>query len=235
VNSIPITNISQLRRIIKDAETTKLAVQFGTIERQALHPQTGVPQLYFDQVNNIGKHLYSMRHDPEWQSDEVLDSTMSSRKATVGIVPKGRRRGAKLTRRKLLKQADWTDWAESERLQLDQYDKQGMFEKPCPLPDGANVLQFLWTYMLKDDGRKKARCVCNGAPSKGTVTLGPTYAGSLDQTGARIFWAAAAQRNLKVYGADVSNAFAEAPPPVAPLYMEVDEQYRNWWNFKRTR
>ena len=30
---------------------------------------------------------------------------------------------------------------------------------------------------------------------KGSVTLGETYAGSLDQTGARIFWAATAINN----------------------------------------
>ncbi|MFN9979319.1 MAG: reverse transcriptase domain-containing protein, partial [bacterium] len=29
--------------------------------------------------------------------------------------------------------------------------------------------------------------------------------------------------------ADVSNAFAEAPPPVYPLYMRIDEAYRDWW------
>ena len=39
-------------------------------------------------------------------------------------------------------------------------------------------------------------------------------------------------RNYKVYGADVRNAFAEAPPPVAPLYITVDEQYREWYRDK---
>ena len=96
----------------------------------------------------------------------------------------------------------------------------------------ANILSFLWTYLIKDDGTKKAPCVCNGAPSRGTVTLGPTYAGSLDQTGARIFWATAAMLDLRVYGADVSNAFAEATPPVAPLYITVDKQYREWYKAK---
>ena len=107
-----------------------------------------------------------------------------------------------------------------------------MFGPPCPLPKNANVLPFLWTYLVKDDGTKKARCVCNGAPCKGTVILGHIYAGSLDQTGAQIFWAAAAMRILKVYGADISNAFAEAPPLVAPLYIRVDKQYRDWYREK---
>jgi hypothetical protein len=116
-------------------------------------------------------------------------------RATGGIVPKSRRWGAKLTRKKLLKQEDWSDWEASETKQLDQYKKQNMFSVPCPLPPHANVLTFLWTYLVKDNGTKKARCVCNGVPSKGTVTLGPTYAGSLDQTGARIFWSVAAMNN----------------------------------------
>ena len=30
----------------------------------------------------------------------------------------------------------------------------------------------------------------------------------------------------------MSNAFAEAPPPAAPLFVHVDEQYRQWWESK---
>ena len=32
-----------------------------------------------------------------------------------------------------------------------------------------------------------------------------------------------------VVGADASNAFAEAPSPKAPLYVVVDQQFREWW------
>lgn len=31
------------------------------------------------------------------------------------------------------------------------------------------------------------------------------------------------------YGADCSNAFAEALPPAHPLHMTIDEAYRDWW------
>jgi len=34
---------------------------------------------------------------------------------------------------------------------------------------------------------------------------------------------------LIAVGADVSNAFAEAPPPEAPLFMYIDDNYRDWW------
>jgi len=43
-----------------------------------------------------------------------------------------------LTRGRLLKQDDWTDWQDSEFLQLDQYDSQGMFGDPALVtPDDA--------------------------------------------------------------------------------------------------
>ena len=76
-------------------------------------------------------------------------------------------------------------------------------------------------------------CVCNGSPrQKGSVTLGDTYAASLEQTGSRIFWAATAINNFVTIGADVSNAFAEAPPPKAPLYVTIDQAYKEWYEEK---
>ena len=105
-----------------------------------------------------------------------------------------------------------------------------MFSEPQPIPRGANSLPFLWTYVVKDDGTKKARASCNGSPRMtGTVTLGQTYAASLDHTASRMFWALSAIRNNIVIGADASNAFAEAPAPLAPLYMTLDTQYHIWW------
>ena len=43
--------------------------------------------------------------------------------------------------------------------------------------------------------------------------LSETYANCVNQTSARLFYAVAAAENHLVFGADVSNAFAEAPPP----------------------
>ena len=99
-----------------------------------------------------------------------------------------------------------------------------------PPPKNANIINLLWTYGIKTDGTKKARCVCNGNPRrKGTVTLAHTFAACLEQPGARVFWASAAIPGMIVVGADASNAFAEAPPPKAPLYVVVDQQFREWW------
>jgi hypothetical protein len=72
--------------------------------------------------------------------------------------------------------------------------------------------------------------VCNWNPrQKGTITLGHTYANALDAPSERLFWAIAAKHGLVVVGADVSNAFAEAPPPKAPLYLYIDDFFRQWW------
>ena len=86
-----------------------------------------------------------------------------------------------------------------------------MFGDPYELPINANVLDLLWTYLVKTDGTKKARCICNGQPKfKGTVIFGYTFAKMLDHVGPRIFWGTVASKNLIVRGADASNAFAEA-------------------------
>jgi len=45
----------------------------------------------------------------------------------------------KLTRGKLLKCDDWSDWQTSEFLQLDQYDAQGMFGEPTDAADDAAI------------------------------------------------------------------------------------------------
>jgi hypothetical protein len=82
---------------------------------------------------------------------------------------------------------------------------------------------------MKHDGRKKARMVCDGSPGQGTITLGHTYANSVDAAGEQLLWAIVAQQGLTTYGADVSNAFAEPPPQLVPLYMYIDEAYCDWW------
>lgn len=236
--------------------TEEVTLRIGLIEKINMHPTEGTPMIYFDQIGTIGRHIHEMKQEDWWNRETNLElyddyltkysealisdrdkaqSQLAKAMQLKGILPKSKCRKHKLTRRKLqrLPEDEWKIWEASEHKQLDQYEQQEMFGTPCPLPPGANCLPLLWTYLIKDDGRKKARCVCNGAPSRsGSVTLGHTYAGSLEQCGNRIFWAAAALKNMVVYGADASNAFAEAPPPKAPLYVTVDQQYREWWASK---
>ncbi len=120
-----------------------------------------------------------------------------------------------LTHGKLLQQDDWSNWQESEYLQLDQYNAQGMFGNPIAVDKEDAVFFLMWTYGVKAlNGRKKACCVCDGSSRSGSVkVLDKTYANCIDQASSRLFYAVSAGENLLVFGADVSNAFAEAPPP----------------------
>ena len=55
---------------------------------------------------------------------------------------------------------------------------------------------------------------------------------ALRKTGARIFWAIPALTNKIVYRSDASNAFAETPAPKAPLYLRIDQAYKDWYKKK---
>ena len=108
----------------------------------------------------------------------------------------------KLTRRTLMEQDDWEDWRQSEHKQLDQYETQYMFGEPCPVTKKSAVFHLIWTYSIKmEDGRKKARCTCDGSSRGGQVrVLDPVHANSLEHSGSRGFYAVAAVENLLCFG-----------------------------------
>jgi hypothetical protein len=135
----------------------------------------------------------------------------------------------KLTRGKLLKRDDRLDWQNSEILQLDQYNAQGMFGNHVAAADDNAIFHLVWTYVIKAlDSREKARCMCDGSTRSGSVqVLDETYANCVNQTSSQLFYAVAAAENLLVFGADVSNAFAEAPPPKQGFYIHPD--IKDWW------
>ncbi len=126
---------------------------------------------------------------------------------------------------------DWNDWQESEYLQLNQYNAQNMFGMPVFASEDDAVFHLVWTYNIKAvDGRKKARCVCNGSTRSGKVlVLAETYANCVDQTSVRLFYAVASAENLLIFGSDVSNAFAKAPPPKQPFFIRPDKAFCEWW------
>jgi hypothetical protein len=90
-----------------------------------------------------------------------------------------------------------------------------MFGSPVAPTEDDAIFHLVWLYAVKAvDGCKKAWCVCDGSTRLGMVRVFvETYANWVDQTSVCLFYAVAASENLLVYGADVSNAFAEAPPP----------------------
>ena len=93
----------------------------------------------------------------------------------------------------------------------------------------SNIFHLLWTYLIKDDKTKAARCVCNGSPHMtGSVSLEETYAGSIDQVPSKLFWIAMAINKSITVGVDIANAFTDAGAPKAPLFITVDQPFREW-------
>ena len=223
INDMPVHSTKDIITHISTCKQNKLKdikVTFATIHPQAMHPQLGIPQLYHDQLAHIAHHIFDIQHHQSQSSSHIINKIKKKKFNTF-------------TLRELKTRDDWDQWNASIFKQLNQYDAQSTFDEPQPLPQGSNLLSLCWVYLIKSDGTLKARCVCNGSPRfRGTVTLAETYASSLDQTGGRCFWAAAAINNYVVIGADASNAFAEAPPPVAPLYVRIDENYKRWYKHK---
>ena len=248
VNDTVITSVKQATKLLQHKpRNTIIKLEVGLQEKLPIHDDTGTPMLYFDQLHAISTHLQQINTN---QNDKkVTSKTQSSPPparrlakaikslnvtgmiaALHGILPKNQVKSKRLTRKKLQNSKQWDTWKLAEWKQLDQYWGQKMFGQPCPLPPNANVLNLLWDYRVKDDGTHKARMVCNGRPSnKNTVIFGYTYAKSLDHVGSRVFWSIAAAKNLIVLGADASNAFAEADAPKVPLFVRVNQPYRDWW------
>jgi hypothetical protein len=245
-NDFPIQSQADLEHAIQQTRLRKMMkakLLIATDKRYGVHPMEGILQIHFDQLNIIAKHLEDIRKDQETKRMDNLP-TPSNAVIRVNVdamptdppaapppaLPPEDTVAKSFSKKQLLKRDDWLEWQQGIYKQLNMYWDQGMFSNPMPLPANANALHMLWRYNLKACGTKKCRMVCNGSPrQKGTVTLGHTYANALDAASERLFWAIVASENLIAIGADVSNAFAEAPAPQAPLYLYIDEAFRDWW------
>jgi hypothetical protein len=170
-----------------------------------------------------------------WEFSTVADHLRSTRSnhtlVSSGDIHNIVNRVMKLTHGELLKQVDWNNWQESEYLQLNQYHDQGMFSLPQTVDEDAAIFPLVWTYNVKAlDGPKKARCICDGSPRTGQATiLNETYTNCVDQTSSRLFYGIAAAENMLIFGDDVSNTFAEAPPPKQGFYIYPDCVFQKWW------
>ena len=236
IHDSPISTIEDVKSALATLPSTsrgscKLLVSSSEL-RDGLTYE-GIPQISLDQLNP--RHFFRTRPHDGYPTNNML--THMIRQSWDGGVLQYITRAHKLTRGVLLKQSDWEDWQNSEFLQLDQYELQGMFGEPVLVRDGNAVFNLVWTYAIKEvDGRKKARCTCDGSTRGGQVrVLDYTYANSTDHTCSRLFYAIAAAENLVLFGADVSNAFAEAPPPKQGFYIRPDLAFKAWWIVHKRR
>ena len=105
-----------------------------------------------------------------------------------------------------------------------------MFGLPCIPPPGAAIFHWVWTYKIKEEDNhyKKACAVCDGSTRGGHAQIiVQTYAPTPHMTNLRLFFALAALENKLVFGADVSNTFAEAHAPAQVYFMQIDVQFVN--------
>lgn len=223
----PITQPEHLAEIISTARAKGqqyCTFEFAEATGITHHPTEGSLHLYYDQLNVIANHLQQYRHMATVNGDDRPIIQMAEAPSTPD-----EELGQSFTWRQIKQRSDLHEWQTKRYKMLNDYHQQNMFSAPMEKPVDANVHHMLWRYVIKQDGTKKARMVCDGSPRRGTITLGHTYANSLMAASERMFWALTAMKQLVAYGADVTNAFAEAPPPVQPLYMYIDDAYREWW------
>ena len=216
VNDRLVSTPDDFRAAVARLRATSAGTCTLTFTFDAVHnvlSESGLPQLYFDQLRHIR------------QTVRDLQPAATAHRAQSDA--------PKLTRRRLRGDPDWPAWQLAEYKQLDQYEAQGMFGEPCVPPPDAAVFNWVWVYKVKENegGRKKARAVCDGSTRGGKVRVfGHTYAATPDLTDFRIFIALCALEGHTIFGADVSNAFAEAPASTQRYFMRVDDQFHDWWH-----
>ena len=126
INNKPIKTQKDVIDAIKQARISRTTVicTISTKQSCSIHPETGIPQLHFDQIGILTKILQEVIHDEKdiHTVDEAppLDNAVKVHKATTGS----------LTRTKSKKQEDWPEWQQSEFLQPDQYQTQNIFSEP---------------------------------------------------------------------------------------------------------
>ena len=234
IDGIPITSLADVHTIFHDLSLAKAASCTLTFAHPEISPdisQHGLPIIarddYFSQYTHdqLNNRVDLLEQGPRVRRKRKYDIVES------GDVRQYTTRVMRLTRGRLLKQEDWVDWQNSEYLQLNQYLDQNCFGDPTSVEKDDAVFHLVWTYNIKAvDGRKKARCVCDGSSRSGSVkVLDEVYANCVDQTSSRLFYAVCAAENLLVFGSDVCNAFAEAPPPKQGFYIRPDRAFMEWW------
>jgi dUTP pyrophosphatase len=114
-----MTDIQSCFAKIRNTKQNEFSIGFSTISKQAMHPQLGVPQLYHDQMNIIGEHLWDIAHDPLVQS-KIREEL------ALPITPAKASKITKLTRQKLGKDKFW-----ALLNQLPQWYKISALKKSC--------------------------------------------------------------------------------------------------------
>ena len=138
------------------------------------------------------------------------------------------------TRKKLKKLNTWNEWKAGETKQMNQFADLQMFGKPIMIDPKTKpiILRPHWQYNVKRDGTRRARLCCNGSKYAAPIlhALAMTYSSCVEHPIQRLFFAIAAQLNLKVYGGDAKDAYAHSPGSHIPTYLSIDDAYAEWYS-----
>ena len=136
VNEKHIDSIDTLEEIIRQTpKNVNLSFILASSQAHDIHPDTGTPQISFDQFQVIARHHQSAIVDKHIY---IAINEAPPLTNTVIHVASNTKPPTKLTRRTLQKRDDWNEWEASEFLQLDQYQKQDMFGPPGTAPVNDN-------------------------------------------------------------------------------------------------
>jgi hypothetical protein len=133
INGNPVQTLTDVHNVFDDlslSRTPSCTLLFAHPEISHGISNKGLPLIRRDQISQLNIDQLSNRWMPKASLPPVLPDipkTLTYDIVTDGDVRNMVTKVMKLTRGKLMKRTDWSDWNESEHLQLDQYDKQFMF------------------------------------------------------------------------------------------------------------
>jgi len=182
INNKPVASSADVTAYIQQAKAQKLThirCKFATLQYQPLHPHEGSLMLYYDQLNVIAKHLTHSTGPTTNTTCELPPAVLAIHAITDKAVLQ-EDLGKTFKLKELKARPDWNMWQQARYKMLDDYSSQDMFSDPMMEPKGANVHHMMWRYSVKHCGTRKARMVCDGSVRQGAITLGHTFANSLD-------------------------------------------------------
>jgi hypothetical protein len=238
INDTPVYSPRDIDAVLQDLKSIRKPPEHITLIL--------APERIRDLSTNIQPPLHLRRLDIE-NIDRIQSSLPSfyqplfvNRLQTDGMTP-AERILLRLTRHRLKKLSNWSDWDAAFDAQLDAHHRDGALGEPVLRPTTnskggpPNILRFQWSCCVKTDGRRKARACIDGSKRAAPWLrdTAPTYASCIEQPCMKLFFALCAALGMFILYGDVDNAYQNSPSPTEPCYLEADDAYRSWY-FKRT-
>ena len=151
INGTPVLSISDAQAVFQKLPATQATTCTLLFSHPEITPDISNKGLPIMSASDFSQFTHDQLNN---QLDLLEDGLRIQRQRSYNIVKSGdvlnyTTRVMKLTRGKLLRQEDWLDWQDSEYLQLDQYDSQGMFDDPVAVDKDDTIFHLVWTYAIK--------------------------------------------------------------------------------------